>query len=218
MTAAHCVEDIAASSLQVRAGDWDITKKIEQFPHVDVQVESMVVHENYDDAYRYNNIALLFLKTQIENAENINTICLPPQDTNFNDSQCFSSGWVSDVFGNQDKYQPIMKKIQVPVVSFESCQNSLIKSQLDTILMINKSFICAIGKSGKDSCNGDGGSPLVCPVPGHDGHYYQAGFVSTDIGCGETGVPGIYVNVAAFRTWIDQQLTNKGFNSQPYSI
>lgn len=33
-----------------------------------------------------------------------------------------------------------------------------------------------------DTCKGDGGSPLVCPVQGHAGHYYQAGIVAWGIG------------------------------------
>lgn len=69
-----------------------------------------------------------------------------------------------------------------------------------------------------DTCKGDGGSPLVCPVNGKAGHYYQAGIVAWGIGCGEHGTPGVYVNVAKFRNWIDQEIQLKSYNAQSYSI
>jgi secreted trypsin-like serine protease len=47
--------------------------------------------------------------------------------------------------------------------------------------------------SGFNSILGDGGSPLVCPVQGKPGHFYQAGIVAWGIGCGEQGTPGAYV-------------------------
>lgn len=47
---------------------------------------------------------------------------------------------------------------------------------------------------------GDGGSPLVCPIPGKHEQYFQSGIVSWGIGCSETN-PGVYVNVAQFRYW-----------------
>lgn len=81
------------------------------------------------------------------------------------------------------------------------------------------------------------GSPLVCPVVGHSGHYYQAGIVAWGIGesqrkiinfkrfnrsihsgCGEHGTPGVYVNVAKFRHWIDEQLRLRNLQSQSYII
>lgn len=66
--------------------------------------------------------------------------------------------------------------------------------------------------------SGDGGSPLVCPVNGKPGHYYQAGITAWGIGCGEAGVPGVYVNVARFRNWIDEQVRLRNLQSQSYII
>jgi plasma kallikrein len=59
---------------------------------------------------------------------------------------------------------------------------------------------------------------LVCPIPGHQGHYYQAGIVSWGIGCGEEGTPGAYANIALFRQWIDQQMQAKGLQTSSYII
>ena len=51
---------------------------------------------------------------------------------------------------------------------------------------------------------GDGGGPLMCPIPGKPDNYYQVGIVAWGIGCGTT-VPGVYASVPHFRTWIDDQ-------------
>ena len=91
------------------------------------------------------------------------------------------------------KYQVILKKIELPIVPHAPCQESFRKTRLGKRFNLHQSFICAGGEPGKDTCKGDGGSPLVCPVQGHPGHFYQAGIVAWGIGCGEQGTPGAYV-------------------------
>ena len=72
-----------------------------------------------------------------------------------------------------------------------------------------------------DTCKGDGGGPLVCPVrtdnlPRNNGpynddtdgfddeeQYVQAGIVGWGIGCGKEGIPGVYTNVATQLCYID---------------
>lgn len=52
---------------------------------------------------------------------------------------------------------------------------------------------------------GDGGSPMACPVEGKPEQLQQAGIVAWGIGCGDA-TPGVYVDVARFRLWIDHQI------------
>lgn len=59
---------------------------------------------------------------------------------------------------------------------------------------------------------GDGGSPLVCPLRNDSERYAQAGIVAWGIGCGENGIPGVYSNVANARQWIDEQLSENNLN------
>ena len=58
--------------------------------------------------------------------------------------------------------------------------------------------------SGKDSCSGDSGGPLM--IKRHkrlDTHMTQIGVVSWGLDqCGNEGVPGIYTNVRYFLSWI----------------
>ncbi|CAG9807946.1 unnamed protein product [Chironomus riparius] len=218
LTAAHCVDGKAPNVLKVRAGEWDTQTKNELFPHSDHSVIDVVIHEKYYKGGLHNDIALLFLKESIPLAEHINTICLPPQGQVFDRKRCFASGWGKDVFGKEGKYQAILKKIDIPTVPFAQCQDYLRSTRLGKRFILHDSFMCAGGEAGKDACKGDGGSPLVCPVDGKAGHYYQAGIVAWGIGCGETNVPGVYVNVAKFRTWIDQKISAKSLPTTAYNI
>lgn len=91
--AAHCVSDKLPKSLKVRAGEWDTQTKDEIFPHQDRYVSEIIIHEEYYKGGLFNDIALLFLDKPVEIAENVNTVCLPPQDYVFDNSRCFASGW-----------------------------------------------------------------------------------------------------------------------------
>ena len=47
------------------------------------------------------------------------------------------------------------------------------------------------------------------------GSWYQAGIVAWGIGCGNA-IPGIYVDVAHFTPWIDEQITRYYHLPKPY--
>lgn len=103
-------------------------------------------------------------------------------------------------------YQTILKKIEIPTVNFAECQSTLRKKRMGKRFVLDNSFMCAGGESEIDACTGDGGSPLICPFGNTTDRYYQAGIVAWGIKCGNEGVPGVYVNVAKFRSWIESKL------------
>ena len=216
LTAAHCVSGKDPTKLKIRAGEWDTQTKNEILPHQDRQVQSMVVHEQYYKGALYNDVALLILAAPLELAGNVQPVCLPPQGATFDYSRCFASGWGKDVFGKEGKYQVILKKIDLPIVPHALCQNSLRTTRLGKFFELHNSFVCAGGEPGKDTCKGDGGSPLVCPISGSNNRYYQTGIVAWGIGCGENQVPGVYANVALFRNWIDEKMQAQRLDTHTY--
>lgn len=119
--------------------------------------------------------------------------------------RCWVSGWGKDSFGTGGTYQKIMKEVDVPLVNPVSCELQMRNTRLGPTFNLDRnSFLCAGGELGKDACTGDGGSPLVCQMS--TGQWQVVGMVAWGIGCANTGVPGVYVNVANYRNWILQQL------------
>lgn len=218
VTAAHCINTINVNQIKIRAGEWDTQTTNEIWPTQDRYVKKVIIHEKFYVAALQNDIALLILKNPVGIVGNIRTICLPPQNFIFDNSICFASGWGKDLFGKEGSYQVILKKVELPIVPYEICSNVLRKTRLGRHFILHESFLCAGGIQGKDTCKGDGGSPLVCPIkPGSD-KYYLAGIVSWGIGCGENNVPGIYVNVAKYRNWIDKNILKFGLSTAYYTL
>ena len=218
MTIGHKVVNEIATDLNVRAGEWNTQTTRELLPFVESNVASIVVHGHLNRTTGSYNIALLFLETPIKNDFHINTICLPQSGMNFDGARCLVTGWGKDKFGEDGLNHGILKKIDLPMIERQKCTEMFRKTRLGKNYVLNETLICAGGEEGKDSCTGDGGSPLVCPVPGNEGYFYQAGIVAWGIGCGEANFPGAYTNVAFFADWIAEQIQFNGYNSSSYTF
>ncbi|XP_058808153.1 trypsin-7-like [Phymastichus coffea] len=90
-----------------------------------------------------------------------------------------------------------LQLVQVPILENDICteayKNTAVGGIADTEL-------CAgyIGIGGKDSCQGDSGGPLVIGN-------VQVGIISLGKGCADPKYPGIYIDVAYFKKWIEEQ-------------
>lgn len=54
--------------------------------------------------------------------------------------------------------------MDIPVVNRRVCQNQLRNTRIGKLFELHTSFMCAGGVAEKDTCKGDGGSPLACPI------------------------------------------------------
>nr|AAV91027.1 serine proteinase-like protein 4 [Manduca sexta] len=217
LTTAHYV----ASRLQLRAraGEWDTQHTKEPYPHQDRDVSRIVVHKDFNKGNLFYDVALLFLNSPMDLAPNVGLACLPKaRERATAGTRCFASGWGKDKFGKDGRYQVILKKIEVPVVDRNTCRNQLRKTRLGRYFELHSSFMCAGGEPGRDTCKGDGGSPLVCPSEYEKDRYVQNGIVAWGIGCGEDGTPGVYVDVANVREWIDGILLGVNYDVSVYEL
>lgn len=64
-----------------------------------------------------------------------------------------------------------MRKIDLPLIDNEDCQNRLRQTRLGQYFQLHGSFVCAGGEESRDTCRGDGGGPLVCSTS--TGQYVQ---------------------------------------------
>ncbi|XP_050433716.1 phenoloxidase-activating factor 2-like [Adelges cooleyi] len=209
LTAAHCVKSQDPAVIVVRAGDWDLNTEKELYLHQDRRVSKVVVHTSFNSGGLHNDVALIFIDEPFFLQENIQIMCLPEQDQVYDFSLCFSSGWGREFFTKIGQYQvSIMKKVQMPIIPREKCERDLRNTRLGKHFRLHESLICAGGEVGKDTCKGDGGSPLMCPSKLDPDYLVQVGIVAWGIGCGEK-IPAAYVNVAHFRNWIETQLASQ---------
>jgi len=205
LTGAHCVDKFRATptELKIRCGEWDTQGQTEPYPHQDRKVQAFKVHPLFDPRSLANDWAVLFTSEDFVLSSHIDTACLPQAGELFEGDTCFATGWGKDKFGSAGEYQVVLKEIDLPVVGFNYCQDSLRNTRLGGKFKLDDSFICAGGVDGRDTCKGDGGSPLVCPSKYNPNTYVQAGIVAWGIGCGENNTPGVYASVSKAVCWID---------------
>ncbi|XP_046385973.1 phenoloxidase-activating factor 2-like [Ischnura elegans] len=219
LTAAHCVERHAEDTITIRVGEWDSQTTKEIFPNQDRMVSKVVIHELFKNSTLFNDVALLFFDEAIKPAKHIGIICLPEKDqVPLPATRCLASGWGMTEFGKEGKYSTILKTVEVPVVGSDKCQAYLRKTRLGEYFKLHKSFMCAGGEKGIDTCKGDGGSPLVCQHSHNPDHYVQSGIVAWGIGCQEQEVPGVYADVAKFREWIDEKMKEFELDTSFYTL
>ncbi|XP_068618769.1 uncharacterized protein [Battus philenor] len=212
MTAAHCVKSYKGFELRVRLGEWDVNHDVEFYPYIERDVVSIHVHPLYYAGTLDNDLAILKLEHPVDWTKypHISPACLPDKYTEYAGQRCWTTGWGKDAFGDYGKYQNILKEVDVPILAHGQCQQQLRQTRLGYNYELNPGFICAGGEDGKDACKGDGGGPLVCE---RSGTWQLVGVVSWGIGCGQPGVPGVYVKVAHYLDWISQ-VTGKYSNYQ----
>merc|ERR1711902_131777 len=172
LTAAHIVYDFVESpeTLKIRCGEWDTRQVVEPLKHEDRTAATVSVHPAYNSRNLQNDFALVHLEYEFILDDHINTICLP-------------TGWGKDKFGKSGNYQEILKQVPLDLVDHDQCQSQLRETRLGKLLELDQSFTCAGGEPNEDTCKGDGGGPLVCPINDdhtypQPTHYVQTGIVA----------------------------------------
>ncbi|KAL4707749.1 hypothetical protein ACJJTC_014930 [Scirpophaga incertulas] len=203
ITAAHCIKSYKGFELRIRLGEWDVNRDVEFFPYIERDVQSVHIHPLYYAGTLDNDLAIIKMDHPVEWTKypHISPACLPDKYTDYAGQRCWTTGWGKDAFGDYGKYQNVLKEVDVPILPHGQCQQQLRQTRLGYNYELNPGFVCAGGEEGKDACKGDGGGPLVCE---RGGTWQIVGVVSWGIGCGQAGVPGVYVKVAHYLDWISQ--------------
>jgi len=207
VTAAHKVANFGTGvGLKVRLGEWDAKANVEPLKYIELNVIRVKVNPFFNRANLQNDIAVLTLDQPVNlaSAPHVNPVCPANFQANYFGKRCWVAGWGKDAFGPPGNFQYILKKVDVPVLDFNDCEQRLRSTRLGPFFQLSRSsFICAGGEQGKDACSGDGGSPLVCE---NNGRAELVGLVAWGIGCAEQGIPGVYVNVRSYADWLNSEL------------
>ncbi|XP_072930080.1 CLIP domain-containing serine protease HP8-like isoform X2 [Epargyreus clarus] len=212
LTAAHCVFQRRIEA--VRIGEYEIKPTNEAdcimdecVTHKDFEVELSVVHEEYNQMLGTNDIALLRLTELMDfQQDNIYPICLPKTAQLRNKPLAHQRATVAG-WGFTEDYIPfsILLKVDIPIVTVEDCRNFYNRHEGDYNVTDKK--LCA-GTTGKDSCGGDSGGPLMVKVSDNKTvRVIQYGLVSSGpVRCG-SGVPGLYTEISKYMGWILDNIT-----------
>ena len=216
LTAAHCVDHVSLSSMQVRVGDLQLgrTEGAEQV----YGVANFLIHNEFGQGTNYaNDIALLYLNVRhgvgIEFGRFVQPACLPEADTKYEpDTVCEVSGW-----GKTSDGAPVSETLRgasVPLVSDEFCTAPEVHQDR---FLSGRMFCAGLVRGGPDSCGGDSGGPLVCRDPTTN-RFVTYGIVSSGDpkGCGK--LPGLYTKVSGFVSWLLERLEldlGDRFDSKP---
>lgn len=202
VTAAHCVDGLTISEVDVVAGIYDL-----QTPAAGYQrrnVKKIIIHPNWNAANNNSDIALLRLSSAVSlggsGATKTQTIELV--DSTIGDLAGVDS-WVTG-WGNTESvplWPTQLYEVEVPIITNSICNNV---SHYNGGITSN--MLCAgFDAGGKDSCQGDSGGPLV--VMDVNGQYRLAGIVSWGDGCADPMLPGVYTRVSNFTAWVKSEIT-----------
>ncbi|KAJ0170407.1 hypothetical protein K1T71_013778 [Dendrolimus kikuchii] len=215
VTAAHVISSYKDSpgNLKIRAGEWDFKTTMETYPHQEREAQQIKIHPDFHRRNLRNDIALIQLSEPLKFENHVNTICLPEQDESFDQSSgCLQTGWPRTSFN--DSTPGIMNKVEMHMIPHSRCNDQLKMTRLSPLYMLHSSFVCS-GGDDANICKLCGGAPLVCPSGGAD-RYKLVGLIAWSIGCNLIETPGMSVAVSNFRTWIDSQIKEWGYNNSSY--
>nr|AAD30107.1 trypsinogen-like serine protease [Notothenia coriiceps] len=157
-----------------------------------MKTDTIIWHPSYDYQTLDFDIMLIKLYHPVEVTEAVAPIPLPTRCP-YGGLSCSVSGWGNTNLGGEVYMPTLLQCLNVPIVDLQVCENAYPG-------MISPRMVCAgYMEGGKDACNGDSGSPLVC-----DGEVQ--GLVSWGQGCAEPNYPGVYVKLCEFHSWFEEVL------------
>ncbi|XP_069681245.1 trypsin-7-like [Periplaneta americana] len=182
VTAAHCVKEMKANQLRVRAGT---SHKHEE--GTVRKVHKIVVHRKFHN-FDFD-VALLKVEKPFHFDKSVQQIAMASTVPDV--GTCVTvSGWGYLELGGHSPLN--LHHVEILIIDHRQCASSYHD--------LTPQMICAgWPRGGRDSCYMDSGGPLVFQKK-------LVGIVSWGYGCALAGYPGVYTNVAVLKKWIREHM------------
>lgn len=192
LTAGHCIR----SYLVVRLNEHDLTALDGR--EIELVVQKSMLHPRFDQKTVDNDIALLKLPRAVK----LPVACMPNRRPS-TASKCTIMGWGKKRFGDRDG-SPILREAHVQITDQYTC----FRSYKGYVLTENM-FCAGVPDGAADTCAGDSGGGLMCPVRKAKSFAYTLeGITSFGEGCGRANKYGIYTMVFNYYKWIKHTIEN----------
>ncbi|XP_053692279.1 trypsin-1-like [Sabethes cyaneus] len=201
MTAAHCItESPEGARFAVWAGTHNIASA--EANRQVINVDEHIVHPEYLGGVNPSDIAVLRLVSYLNYNDFVQPAVLPVQGDYAVPGPATLAGWGSTSSGTVPSMPSILQKVQKPIITYAECEQA---NGGPGNSPLGESNVCTGPLTGGVSaCSGDSGGPLYVI---ENGSQKQVGIVSWGwMPCGTIGRPSVYVGVASYRSWIDQNI------------
>ncbi|XP_020017384.1 granzyme A [Castor canadensis] len=179
LTAAHCVLD---KSSKVILGAHSITKNEPEKQMM--SLKKQIPYPCFDPDTHEGDLKLLQLNKKATINKNVAILDLPKSGEDVEPgTACQVAGWGKT--SNKSPKSDILKEVNITIIDRKICNDG---QHYNFNPVIGLNMICAGSlKGGKDSCNGDSGSPLLCK-----GFFRGITAFGLKDKCGDPRGPGVY--------------------------
>jgi secreted trypsin-like serine protease len=200
LTAGHCAFNKNIRNIEVVAGINNIFW--ESDPNEQRRtIATATVYPSYNPSTYDGDLAVIKLKSPFILNNLVQPIQLADESIEAF-GKCRTSGWGNIINNSTTPIFPaILQKADLDIVPRAKCQEVYGS-------MVTKTMVCAADPKGDiGACNGDSGGPLVCKDD--NSVDFLAGTVSWgSVPCAIIGEPSVYGNIAYFRDWIEEIISD----------
>nr|AEW46877.1 seminal fluid protein CSSFP027 [Chilo suppressalis] len=207
LTAGHCTNDPRAYTpepVAARLGEQNLDANVNDGADpVDVPIRHIISHPKYKPPSKYHDIALLELASDVQFEDAIRPACLWTRPDFGENNKAVATGWgVVDTLTKETSKD--LQKVSLSLLDNTFCDPLLEWSWNRNWKGFVPEQMCAGElRGGRDTCQGDSGSPLQVTSPENHCLFYVMGVTSFGKKCGDSSQPAIYTRLSSYIDWIE---------------